>query len=190
MSEYVYGRKFDVIKDHKPEALLRLLPVVKASNKALLSGCNLSLRNCEALSSVLSSQFSDLRQLDLSNNNLHDSGVKLLCVGLKDSYCTLETLSLSGCIIAEDGCACLASALSFNPSYLRELDLSYNHPGESGMKLLKARQKDSHCKLDILRRSFGLKPSMHGQELPCLDVSHFYSLLWPAYYPSSVSDHG
>uniref|UniRef100_A0AAZ1X6E1 B30.2/SPRY domain-containing protein n=1 Tax=Oreochromis aureus TaxID=47969 RepID=A0AAZ1X6E1_OREAU len=133
------------------EALLRLLPVVKASNKALLSGCNLSLRNCEALSSVLSSQFSDLRQLDLSNNNLHDSGVKLLCVGLKDSYCTLETLSLSGCIIAEDGCACLASALSFNPSYLRELDLSYNHPGESGMKLLKARQKDSHCKLDILR---------------------------------------
>ncbi|XP_045899009.1 NLR family CARD domain-containing protein 3-like, partial [Micropterus dolomieu] len=35
------------------EALLRLLPVVKASNKALLSGCNLSERSCEALSSVL-----------------------------------------------------------------------------------------------------------------------------------------
>ncbi|XP_065817647.1 NLR family CARD domain-containing protein 3-like [Labrus bergylta] len=37
------------------EALLRLLPVIKASNKALLSGCNLSERSCEALSSVLSS---------------------------------------------------------------------------------------------------------------------------------------
>ncbi|XP_045898650.1 NLR family CARD domain-containing protein 3-like, partial [Micropterus dolomieu] len=34
------------------EALLRLLPVVKASKKALLSGCNLSERSCEALSSV------------------------------------------------------------------------------------------------------------------------------------------
>ncbi|XP_042070644.1 protein NLRC3-like isoform X1 [Haplochromis burtoni] len=40
------------------EPLLRLLPVVKASNKALLSTCNLSQRSCEALSSVLSSQSS------------------------------------------------------------------------------------------------------------------------------------
>ncbi|XP_035854989.1 protein NLRC3-like [Sander lucioperca] len=52
------------------EALLRLLPVVKDSKKALLSGCNLSERSCEALSSVLSSQSSSLRELDLSNNNL------------------------------------------------------------------------------------------------------------------------
>ncbi|XP_034721221.1 protein NLRC3-like, partial [Etheostoma cragini] len=48
------------------EDLLRLLPVVKASKKALLSGCNLSERSCEALSSVLSSQSSSLRELDLS----------------------------------------------------------------------------------------------------------------------------
>ncbi|XP_076732443.1 protein NLRC3-like [Maylandia zebra] len=59
------------------EALLRLLPVVKASKKALLSHCNLSERSCEALSSVLSSQASCLRLLDLNYNNLQDSGVKL-----------------------------------------------------------------------------------------------------------------
>ncbi|XP_078146653.1 NLR family CARD domain-containing protein 3-like [Centroberyx gerrardi] len=69
------------------EALLRLLPVVKASNKSVLSVCQLSERSCEALASVLSSQSSSLRELDLSNNDLQDSGVKLLSVGLESPHC-------------------------------------------------------------------------------------------------------
>nr|XP_043873901.1 NLR family CARD domain-containing protein 3-like isoform X1 [Solea senegalensis]XP_043873902.1 NLR family CARD domain-containing protein 3-like isoform X1 [Solea senegalensis] len=76
------------------EALLKLVPVVKASNKALLSDCNLSERSCEALSSVLSSLSSTLRHVDLSNNDLQDSGVKLFCDGLKSPHCSLETLRM------------------------------------------------------------------------------------------------
>ncbi|XP_051251538.1 NLR family CARD domain-containing protein 3-like isoform X2 [Dicentrarchus labrax] len=132
------------------EALLRLLPVVKASNKALLSDCNLSERSCEALSSVLSSQSSSLRELDLSMNDLQDSGLKLLSVGLKSPHCKLETLRLSRCLITEEGCASLVSALSSNPSHLRELDLSYNHPGDSATKL-SAGLEDPHWRLDTLR---------------------------------------
>nr|XP_033933989.1 NLR family CARD domain-containing protein 3-like [Pseudochaenichthys georgianus] len=89
------------------EALLRLLPVVKASRKAMLSDCNLSERSCEALSSVLSSQSSSLRELDLSNNDLQDSGVKNLCAGLESPHCELETLRLSGCLVTKEGCVSL-----------------------------------------------------------------------------------
>ncbi|XP_067310875.1 uncharacterized protein [Pseudorasbora parva] len=105
-------------------------------NTLRLTHCNFTAQCCESLSSSLQSSNSSLRELDLSNNDLQDSGVKLLSDGLKSLKCQLNILRLSGCMVTEDGCSCLASALSSNPSHLRELDLSYNNPGKSLVKLL------------------------------------------------------
>uniref|UniRef100_A0A8C7MPV5 Uncharacterized protein n=1 Tax=Oncorhynchus kisutch TaxID=8019 RepID=A0A8C7MPV5_ONCKI len=142
---------FDLKKySSSEEGLLRLLPVVKASRTVLLNGCNLTEKCCEALASAFSSTSSNLRELDLSDNNLQDSGVKLLSAGLENPHCKLETLRLSRCLITKKGCASLASALRSNPSYLRELDLSYNIPGDSGVKQLSAGLEDPHCRLEKL----------------------------------------
>ncbi|XP_028254174.1 NLR family CARD domain-containing protein 3-like [Parambassis ranga] len=135
------------------EALLRLLPVVKASNKVLLSSCNLSERSCEALSSVLSSQSSSLRELDLSNNDLQDSGVKLLCAGLESAHCGLESLRLSSCNLSERSCEALSSVLSSQSSSLRELDLDNNDLQDSGVKQLSRGLETPDCGLKTLSLS-------------------------------------
>ncbi|KAI4905541.1 hypothetical protein NFI96_004602 [Prochilodus magdalenae] len=120
-----------------------------------LAMCDIGIKTCENLEIALKQKNCCLKELDLSNNDLQDSGVKKLSDGLKGSHCKLEIVRLSGCMITEEGCCSLALALTSNPSCLNELDVTYNHTGASGVKMLTARLKDPQCLLTTLRMEHG-----------------------------------
>ncbi|XP_029026971.1 NLR family CARD domain-containing protein 3-like isoform X2 [Betta splendens] len=132
------------------EGRRRLIPAVKISRKAILTDCRVTSEWVEHLAFALRFSHSALRNLDLSNNDLMDSGVGLLCSGLSDRRCRLDTLGLSGCQVTETGCRHLSSALRSNPSHMKELDLSYNHPGEAGEKILTDLKNDPENVLSSL----------------------------------------
>uniref|UniRef100_A0A8C7HXK9 NACHT domain-containing protein n=1 Tax=Oncorhynchus kisutch TaxID=8019 RepID=A0A8C7HXK9_ONCKI len=58
----------------------------------VLGQCGLTEGCCSDLASVLSSPNSQLKQLELRDNDLQDSGVTLLSAGLEDPDCKLHTL--------------------------------------------------------------------------------------------------
>ncbi|XP_060745335.1 NLR family CARD domain-containing protein 3-like isoform X2 [Tachysurus vachellii] len=139
------------------DVVLKMMPVIEASSKAIISCDSLGVESWSSLDSALRSETSDLRELHLtvktlylSGNNLGDSGVKSLSAGLENPHCKVETLSLCNCGVSDEGCAALTSALRSNPSHLRYLDLSDNKVGDSGVKILSAVLENPHCKLKTL----------------------------------------
>lgn len=130
-----------------------------------LRECSLSEASCASLRSALRSSPSHLKELELSYNRLHDSGVELLCNFLEIPECQLErlrsgapydtsnlfpptnsrsyafnvfsSLRLRGCSLSRDSCTSLVSTLKSKSSlHLREVVLSYNNLQESDVMML------------------------------------------------------
>ncbi|XP_062395963.1 NACHT, LRR and PYD domains-containing protein 12-like isoform X2 [Sardina pilchardus] len=156
------------------EGLHRMLPVVKVSRRAWLNQCQLTKASGKLLASVLQMTPSHLRELDLSDNDLQDEGVELLCVAVGDPQCKLEILRLVGCGLTEKSGGVLAFALQSVNSHLRELDLSKNTLGDCGGKLSSG-TLNPHCTMETLRLA-GCKLSEKPCEVVASAVQHMVSL--------------
>ncbi|XP_064175628.1 protein NLRC3-like isoform X2 [Anguilla rostrata] len=166
MSEEVLD-EFDLnIYNTSAAGYLRLVPVVRNCRKAILNSCDLTEKSCDIVASALQSSNSPLRDLDLSNNYLGDSGVELLCAGLMSPNCKLQRLGLNSCELTEKSCEFVASALQSSNSPLRDLDLSCNYLGDSGVKLLCAGLRSPKCELQRLDLSYN-NLGDSGVELLC-----------------------
>jgi len=75
----------------------------------------------------------------------------------------IDVNRLSGCLVTEEGCSSLAGALSSNPSHLKELDLSYNHPGDTGVMLLSTILDEPQYRLETLKYGPQSKIRYQGQ---------------------------
>ncbi|MBN3294092.1 NLRP3 protein, partial [Polypterus senegalus] len=116
-----------------------------------LDSCGLTSGCLAALSSALFTEHSQLTELWLGENKLEDSGVHLLCEGMKSANCKVEELRLFHCGLTSGCCAALSSALSAEHSHLTELDLRWNNLQDSGVCQLCEGLRSRNCKLQKLR---------------------------------------
>ncbi|XP_072329620.1 NACHT, LRR and PYD domains-containing protein 3-like [Scyliorhinus torazame] len=106
---------------------------------------NLTSACCPDLADALIAR-STLTELNLSSNNLQDSGVKLLCVALKNPDCRIQALNLKDTSLTA---ACSENILSVLrvTCRLRELNLSTNNLG--GAIKVKRLAQQANCELHL-----------------------------------------
>ncbi|KAM9323799.1 NACHT, LRR and PYD domains-containing protein 3-like [Gastrophryne carolinensis] len=119
-----------------------------------LESCDFLSSSCEELSNMIRSR--SLKLLDLSFNNLQDSGISLICKGLQEPSCTLQELRLRNCGLTYSCCEILGSVISTS-KFLETLVLRGNDLQDTGINLLCEGLRSPSCSLrDLSLHSCGL----------------------------------
>ncbi|XP_070621835.1 ribonuclease inhibitor isoform X2 [Erythrolamprus reginae] len=128
-----------------------LVASMKQHKTIRLDDCGVGVSHCEDLSVLLTTN-QELIELNLSNNELGDAGVDVLCKGLLNPNCKLQKLWLRNCNLTKACCEKLRSVVS--KSSLTELHLGDNSLGTSGGKALCQGLVDPNCQLESLQLQF------------------------------------
>ncbi|KAF5895591.1 protein NLRC5-like, partial [Clarias magur] len=137
---------------------------------------------CKCLTNIVGKNPLLHKELDLIYRTPEDIKVNQLSALLQDPHYRLQKLTLyNKGSITVDEFATLTSALVLNPSHLRELNLNWNKPGESGVINLCDFLKNPKCKLQklILYNSVSGKSGTDVVSALCTNPSHIRELyIW------------
>uniref|UniRef100_A0A4W4ECR2 NLR family pyrin domain containing 12-like n=1 Tax=Electrophorus electricus TaxID=8005 RepID=A0A4W4ECR2_ELEEL len=106
-----------------------------------LAFCGMTEKGASVLASAFAANPAAIRELDLSENPIGDSGLKALSQVL-ENHLLLSKLLYCKTGVTGEGCVALASALASNPIHLRELNLGNNDLRGTGIKFLFAALED------------------------------------------------
>ncbi|XP_062309953.1 NLR family CARD domain-containing protein 3-like isoform X3 [Osmerus eperlanus] len=144
------------MKDHSVQQEVQAYLKEKKSSKAL------SVTHCSALAYMLQMSEEVLEEFDLQKYNTSEEGCRRLLPAVK----ICRKAVLSRCKLTDASWEVVFSALTSNPSHLRELDLRDTGLQDREVKLLSAALENPNCKLETLRL-----PALHLTEEGCASLA-------------------
>ncbi|KAM4570800.1 NACHT, LRR and PYD domains-containing protein 12 isoform 1-T1 [Fundulus diaphanus] len=115
-----------------------------------LNVCGLTAACCGDLVSVLTSETSQLRILQMMFNEIGDRGFTKLCEAMHSPNCRLQELQVQNCDLTAASMEAFAAGLCSGETQLRKIDFTGNVIGDGGVQALCKALQQPLCKLRSL----------------------------------------